>query len=33
MFRKEKALTPMQRMEISRQWAEDDMYWTTTRCK
>ena len=33
MCRKEKVLMPMQHMEMSGEWKDDDLYWTSTRCK
>ena len=33
MARKEKALTPMQRMQMLGKYMNDELYWTTTRCK
>ena len=33
MFRKEKALTTMQCMEMLGRYTNDELYWMTTRCK
>ena len=33
MFRKEKALTLMQCMEMLGKYTNDELYWTTTRFK
>ena len=33
MSRKQKALTPLQHMEMTGKWTDDDLYWTNPRCK
>ena len=33
MARKEKVVTPMQHMEMLGKYTNDELYWTTTRCK
>ena len=32
MCRKEKALSPIQRMDMLGRYTNDELYWTTTRC-